>query len=437
MTSIVVKNLRFVLPALLLCWFSLPAQAVLKVEITKGAVGALPIAVVPFKQADGGNTGGNDIARIIETDLQLTGRFKALERRSMLEKPGASADVDYPNWRIVNTDYLVVGTIKPAGNGGSIFQFELLDVFKQERLVAYNIPVAKGQERAGAHYISDLIYEKILGERGAFNTNIAYIAVKRSAEGQQYTLNVADIDGANPRPVTRSAEPLMSPTWSPDGQQLAYVSFEKGRSAIYVQDLRTGKRTQVSREDGINGAPVFSPDGASIAMTLSKGGNIDIWLLHIASGRKQRLTRNPGIDTEPAFSPDGKSLAFTSNRGGGAQIYEMDLTNKRVQRLTFEGKENLRARYSPDGKKITLVTNDRGSYKIAVLDIQSRSQLVLTDGALDESPSFSPNGAIIVYATQRGNQAELAAVSVDGQVQQRLSDSLGDIREPIWSPFVK
>ncbi|MDD9892774.1 MAG: Tol-Pal system beta propeller repeat protein TolB, partial [Gammaproteobacteria bacterium] len=331
------------------------AHGVLKVEITQGAVGALPIAVVPFELKDGASTGDNDTAQIIETDLQLTGRFKALGRGSMLEKPGSSEGVDYQNWRILNMDFLVVGNIKPSGNGGYIYQFELLDVFKQERLAAYNIPVAAGQERAGAHYISDLIYEKILGERGAFNTNIAYVSVNQIDGGLQYILNVADIDGANPRPVTRSTEPLMSPSWSPDGQQLAYVSFEKGRSAIYVQDLRTGKRTLVSREEGINGAPVFSPDGSRIALTLSSGGNIDIWLHHIASGRKQRLTRNPGIDTEPAFSPDGNTLAFTSNRGGGAQIYQMDLKNNRIQRLTFEGKENLRARYSPDGKKLTLV----------------------------------------------------------------------------------
>lgn len=428
--------IRFAVVVGLAAWL-LPAQAVLKVEITQGAVGALPIAVVPFEMLDGASTGDNDVARIIETDLQLTGRFKALGRGNMLEKPSTSAGVDYPNWRILNMDFLVVGNIKPSGNGGYIYQFELLDVFKQERLSAYNIPVAKGQERAGAHYISDLIYEKILGERGAFNTNIAYVSLSQRDGGLQYVLNVADIDGANPRPVTRSAEPLMSPSWSPDGQQLAYVSFEKGRSAIYIQDLRTGQRTKVSSQDGINGAPVFSPDGSRIALTLSKGGNIDIWLHHIASGRKQRLTRNPSIDTEPAFSPDGDKLVFTSNRGGGAQIYEMDMSSNRIQRLTFEGKENLRARYSPDGKKLTLVTNDRGSYKIAVFDLASRSQLTLTDGALDESPSFSPNGAIIVYATQRGNRAELAAVSVDGQVHQRLSDSFGDIREPIWSPFVK
>ena len=355
----------------------------------------------------------------------------------MLEKPGQSEAVDYQNWRILDIDFLVVGNIKPAGNGGYIYQFELLDVFKQERLLAYNIPVTKGQERAGSHYISDLVYEKIIGEKGAFNTNIAYVSLKQTDGGLQYVLNVADIDGANPRPVTRSSEPLMSPSWSPDGQQLAYVSFEQGRSSIYIQDLRTGQRSLISREDGINGAPVFSPDGARLAMTLSTASNIDIWLYHIASGRKQRLTRNPAIDTEPAFSPDGEIIAFTSNRGGGAQIYEMDLRTNRIQRVTFEGRENLRARYSPDGKKLTLVTNDNGAYKIAVFDRESRSKLMLTKGGLDESPSFSPNGAIIVYATQRGNRAELAAVSVDGQVHQRLSDSLGDIREPIWSPFVK
>lgn len=431
------RRLCFRVALLLALVFSQPALAVLKIEITQGAVGALPIAVVPFQLTGGATTGSADVARIIETDLQLTGRFTALERANMLEKPGTSADVDYQNWRIVDMDFLVVGSIRPAGNGGLVYQFELLDVFKQQRLAAYNIPVAKGQERTGAHYISDLVYEKILGERGAFNTNIAYVALSPKAEGLEYVLNVADIDGANPRPVTRSSEPLMSPSWSPDGQQLAYVSFEQGRSAIYVQNLASGQRKVISKEEGINGAPVFSPDGRKIALTLSKGGNIDIWLHHLDSGRKQRLTRNAAIDTEPAFSPDGQYLAFTSSRGGAAQIYQMDLSDYRIQRLTYEGKENLRPRYSPDGKKLALVTNEKGSYKIAVLDLASRSKLVLTDGGLDESPSFSPNGAIIVYATQHANRAELAAVSVDGQVHQRLRDTVGDIREPIWSPFVK
>lgn len=427
-----VKPALLGLVVLLLLIMAGPVQAVLKIEITKGAVGALPIAVVPF-----GNDDGTNIAKIVESDLQLTGRFDALKRENMLEKPVESAEVDYQNWRILDVEYLVVGQVKPSGNGGRIYQFELLDVYKQQRLLAFNIPVAQNQERAGAHYISDLVYEKILGERGAFNTNIAYVSLRRQDDELLYELNVADMDGADPRPVVRSAEPLMSPAWSPNGQRLVYVSFEQGRSAIYIQDLKTGKRSLVSREDGINGAPVFSPDGRKLAVTLSRGRNIDVWLIHLESGRKQRLTRNPGIDTEPAFSPDGNHIVFTSNRGGGAQIYEMDLTTNRIQRLTFEGKENLRARYSPDGKKLALVTNDRGSYKIAVFDLASRSQLVLTEGRLDESPSFSPNGAIIVYATQRGSKAELAAVSVDGQVHQRLSDLEGDIREPIWSPFVK
>jgi len=427
-----VKPALLGLVVLLLLITAGPVQAVLKIEITKGAVGALPIAVVPF-----GNDDGTNIAKIVESDLQLTGRFDALKRENMLEKPVESAEVDYQNWRILDVEYLVVGQVKPSGNGGRIYQFELLDVYKQQRLLAFNIPVTQNQERAGAHYISDLVYEKILGERGAFNTNIAYVSLRRQDDELLYELNVADMDGADPRPVVRSAEPLMSPAWSPNGQRLVYVSFEQGRSAIYIQDLKTGKRSLVSREDGINGAPVFSPDGRKLAVTLSRGRNIDVWLIHLESGRKQRLTRNPGIDTEPAFSPDGNHIVFTSNRGGGAQIYEMDLTTNRIQRLTFEGKENLRARYSPDGKKLALVTNDRGSYKIAVFDLASRSQLVLTEGRLDESPSFSPNGAIIVYATQRGSKAELAAVSVDGQVHQRLSDLEGDIREPIWSPFVK
>jgi TolB protein len=288
-----------------------------------------------------------------------------------------------------------------------------------------------------SHRIADIIFEQLTGIRGAFSTRIAFVSAEGTPPKQQYTLIVADADGENQQRIASSSEPIMSPSWSPDAQSLAYVSFESRSSAIYVQTLRTGERSRVSARAGINGAPAWSPDGGTLALTLSrKDGDVDIYTLKLSSQTLTRMTFDPGIDTEPAWSADGRKLYFMSDRAGGPQIYELDVAQpNRASRVTFEGTYNARPRLSPDGKQLAVVHLDRGNFRIAIVDLQSKAVQVLSPGRQDESPSFAPNGATLIYATQERGRGVLATVSVDGRVQQRLQASTGDVREPVWSPF--
>jgi len=422
----------------LLLWAGQALSEPLTFTITQGVEGALPIAVVPFGWSGGGERPPYGVASIIGADLARSGRFKVLDEADMLSRPHTATDVDVLDWKALGMENLVVGEIRPHGQGGYMIRFQLMDVLRGEQLTGYSVPTTARDLRATAHRIADIIYQTLTGERGAFDTRIAYITSVRDAQGKDsVSLQVADADGYNAQTIVSSADPLMSPAWSPDGRRLAYVSFERGRPAIYVQEVLTGRREKVSAYEGINGAPAWSPDGRSLALTLSKDGNPDIYVLELAGRRLRPLTRHYAIDTEPAWSPDGRSIVFTSDRGGGPQIYQVPAAGGEARRLTFEGSYNSRATFSPDGRSLALVTRVGKDYRIGLLDLQDRVLGVLTDGSLDESPSFAPNGSMIIYATKTDGQGELAAVSVDGRVHQRLGQRVGDVREPDWSPFTE
>ncbi|MBS1200401.1 MAG: Tol-Pal system beta propeller repeat protein TolB [Proteobacteria bacterium] len=413
-----------------------PASAQLTVQITRGVTDPIPVAIVPFEWSQAG-AAPFDVAATVAADLERSGRFKALPRADLLEFPHAASEIDAANWRLLKVDYVVVGKLVPLPDGRFEVQYELVNVLTGQRLLGQAIPAGREALKLASHRTSDAVYEKILGVPGAFATRIAYVAVDGSGQARRYRLLVADSDGAHPRVVLQSGHPLMSPAWSPDGRNLAYVSFEGGLSSIFVQDLASGQRVRVSARSGINGAPAFSPDGRQLALALSRrDGNVDVYTLTLATQQLTRLTDSPAIDTEPAWSPDGKELFFTSDRGGGPQVYRVPAGGGGAQRVTFEGSYNARPRLTADGKILAVVTLDRGAYRIGVVDLARRTSRVLTSGRQDESPSFAPNGAMLIYATRDGRKGVLATVSVDGSVQQRLAAGEGDVREPAWSPYL-
>lgn len=414
---------------------TLTAHAQLKIEITSGVSNPVPIAVVPFSKAP--NDGGLDVAQIVQHDLEGSGRFKALPRDQMPATPNQPSGVNFADWKAAGDDYVVVGRITSMDGGNVAVDFDLLNTLTSQRVAGQRFVGTPGALRNAAHRVSDVVYEKITGIRGAFATRIAYVAVDGQPPTQRYQLIVADADGENQRLILDSRFPLMSPAWSPDGQWLAYVSFESKRSAVYVQLVRTGERRQVSARAGINGAPAWSPDGHKLALTLGgSGGNPDLYVLDLASQSLTRITDDPAIDTEAAWAPDGKSLYFTSDRAGSPQIYRVAAQpGEHPKRITFTGSYNARPRVSPDGTQLAMVTLDSGNYRIAVQDLSNGTVRVLSHGHLDESPSFAPNGATLIYSEQDAGRGVLATVSVDGLTGLRLKSDQGGVREPVWGPF--
>ncbi len=415
---------------------SVPVRAELQVNVTQGVTDPIPIAIVPFARAVPAD-GGMDIAGVVQHDLESSGRFRAMQRRDMLSTPTRAADVQAADWKAAGNDYVVVGRVTAPSASELDIECDLVNALTGQRVGGKRFVANSSSLRNAAHMVSDFVYESILGVRGAFATRIAYIAVQGQAPSQHFQLIVADSDGESPRVILESAQPIMSPAWSPDDQWLAYVSFENRLSGIYIQRVRTGERRLVSQRAGVNQAPAFSPDGTRLALTLSgSGGNLDIWLLDLATQQLTRLTDDPAVDTEPTWSPDGKSIYFTSDRAGGPQIYRLDIANpRRVQRVSFGSGYVARPRVSPDGTKIAFVTREGSNYRIAVQDLASGTVSVLSRGSLDESPSFAPNGATIIYAGRDGAIGSLQSVSVDGLVSQRLTSSQGELREPAWEPF--
>jgi TolB protein len=420
--------------------FVLPLQPVgaqLTVQILKGMAESVPIAIVPLAW-EGTGTAPYDVAGTVQSDLERSGRFRPLPRAQLVEQPHAASEVDVADWRMLKVDYVLVGRLSAMPDGRYEIRYELVSVANGERLLGTAVPVDPKALKRASHRVSDAVYERILGVRGAFATRIAYVAVDGPVNRRSYRLIVSDADGANERIVFGSPDPIMSPAWSPDGRSLAYVSFHSGLSAVYVQTLTTGAQVQVSAKSGINGAPAYSPDGSQLALALSRrDGNVDVYVLTLATQKLDRVTDDASIDTEPAWAPDGRSLYFTSDRAGAPQVYQVGLEpGARARRVTFEGGYNARPRVSPDGRQIAVVALDRGAYRIAAVDAKQGGLQVLSTGQLDESPSFAPNGADILYTSRVGGRDTLAIVSSDGRVQRQIAASAGELREAAWSPFL-
>ena len=405
-----------------------PARAELAIEIVGGAAQQIPIAIVPFAQPAGAQS--DMLSTVIGADLRRSGLFRVLETRGVANQPHDLAQVKYAEWAALQAQALVIGKVEPAAGGRLKVSFRLLDVLKQNSLAGLEYDITPGQLRNTAHKIADVIYEKLTGEKGVFATRITYVTKSK----QRFVLQVADADGFNAQTVLSSAEPIISPTWSPDGTQLAYVSFEKKKPIIYVQSLVSGQRRILANFKGNNSAPAWSPDGKRVAIVLTYGANSQLYLINADGTGLQQLSRSSAIDTEPAWSPDGKWIYFTSDRGGSPQIYRMSPLGGDAQRVTFEGSYNVSPHLSPDGKLLTYVRRDEGKFRVAQQELNSGLVTILSDTAQDESPSFAPNGRMILYATNINGKGVLSAVSSDGRVKQRLSEAGGDVREPSWGP---
>lgn len=423
----------------LLVMASVLHAAELTIEITQGSDNPTSIAVVPLGTPPG-LLPSVAIDAIVSADLERSGLFAPLKVSEMIAQPHEQSQVFYNDWRLLGTDYLVVGKMSRDESGLYSVQFELFDVLRQSRLLQQTVNGNESQLRDIAHFISDKVYEQLTGIPGAFSTKIVYVSTTQTAPNRQsFRLIKADADGERAQMVLESSEPILSPTWSPDGKQVAYVSFEDRRPGIYRQVLASGQREKLTSFPGLNSAPAWSPDGRRLAMVLSKDDNPEIYVMDLATRQFTRLTQHFGIDTEPAWLPDGRNIVFTSDRGGKPHIYRLDTVTRDLQRLTFEGSYNARARPLPDGSGMVYVHRSEpgGPFHIALQNFKRNTVKVLTQTQFDESPSVAPNGSMIIYATQRLGKGILAVVSVDANVKYFLPSAMRDVREPAWSPYIR
>jgi len=414
---------------------AMPARAELVIEITRGIENPIKIAVVPFRVKSAGAF-DVDLARLIEANLERSGQFLRVRRDTMLSLPGPDDQIFYRDWRAIDSEYTVVGSVE-NDDQGLLVRYGLHDVYG-EKLV---FPIERLSESSDSlrdigHYISDRIYEALTGVKGIFSTRLLYVsAERRSEKDQTFKLILSDADGGRPQTIFQSSEPILSPSWSPDGSRVAYMSFKGKRAGIYVQTLASGEVLKVAEFPGLNSAPSFSPDGRKLVMTLSRDGNAEIYVANLRTGELDRMTNHFSIDTEASWSPDGRSILFTSSRGGKPQLYMMNLADKTVKRVTFDGDYNSNGAYTPDGESIVFVHRTNERFHIARMNLKTREIRILTETDLDESPSVAPNGTMLIYATSDEERGLLGLVSMDGRVRVRLPSVSESVREPAWSPF--
>lgn len=426
MQSNFVQQIRRLL-AVLACVLVAPAYAQLSIEISGAGANRIPISIAEFA---GESSYARALVSVLKADLERSGLFKVHDGPAGLNE---NSPVPFESFRAQSVDAAVMGSLVMAADGRLEARFRLFDVNKRTELGGAAYATQTAQLRAAGHRIADFIYERLIGEPGIFSTRIAYVL----KQGDRYELQIADADGQGAQTVLASREPIISPAWSPDARRLAYVSFENKKPVIFVHAIATGRRSVVANFKGSNSAPAWSPDGTRLAVVLSKDGQSQLYIVNADGSGVRRVLTSSGIDTEPAWSPDGKTLYFTSDRGGQPQIYRVGIETAEVQRVTFEGSYNVSPRVSPDGKTLAFITRREGRFQVATLDLPTRQMQVLTDSSRDESPSFAPNGRMILFATEVGRRGVLSAVSVDGRIKQRLSVTSGDIREPAWAPFLK
>lgn len=422
------------LTALVFAFFPVYSMAAMTIEISGGGTNQIPIAILPFANEMSATANQQTISQIVGADLVRSGLFKSLQTGGVANRPSTMADIQFPQWQALQAQALVIGQVENLADGRLKVSFRLADILKQSQLAGMEYTITTNQLRLTAHKIADEIYSKLTGEGAMFASRIAYI---NKGNNGRYSLQVADADGANPQIVISSAEPIISPAWSPDGMSMAYVSFEKKKPIVYVQALNTGKRFTLASFKGNNSAPAWSPDGTKLAIVLTYAANSQIYTINADGTGLAQLIKSKGIDTEPFWSSDGKTIYFTSDRGGRPQIYKVASNGGEAQRVTFEGMYNVSPYFSLDGKSLVMIRNDNGRFRVALQNVATGQNLLLSDGAQDESPSFSPNGRMILYATRAGGRGTLAAVSVDGSVKQKLTELGGDMREPAWGPLLK
>ncbi len=397
-----------------------------RVEVTGVGLTQVPIAIAPFR---GDSAAPQKIAAIVQADLERSGQFRAIDASG--EDLNETSLPNMTPWRQKAADALATGSITRLADGRYDVRFRLWDVVKGQDLGGRSYAETVGDLRLVAHRIADIIYEKLTGEKGIFSTRIAYV----TKAGTRYNLWIADADGENAQSALASPEPIISPAWSANGTQVAYVSFESRKPVVYVHDVASGRRRLVANFRGSNSAPAWAPDGASLAVTLSVEGGSQLYTIGADGGQPRRLTQSSSIDTEPVYSPDGRNIYFVSDRGGAPQVYRMPATGGNAERVTFTGTYNISPTISPDGRWLAYISRIGGAFKLQVMELAGGAVTSITDTTADESPSFAPNGRLIVYATRQNGREALMTTTLDGKIKARLAGQGGDIREPYWGPY--